>query len=177
MSGSLGQLIPEFQPYARALVDAAGAAGLQPRITSTLRTRAEQTRLYNRYLAGAAQFPAAPPGTSAHEFGYAFDMVVSPFEALADVGAYWQQMGGKWGPSDPVHFEYPGFKAPPPESDNNMRELLGWFVPGTSVSSIVALLMDVFGWTENEVYKNIADPLSFRWLRTWVAAFNRNFLQ
>ena len=98
---------------------AAGAAGLLPRVTSTLRTRAHQERLYRRYLQGLQPYPVARPGTSAHEFGWAFDMIVSPMEALADVGAYWEAMGGVWGghPSrpgssyDPVHFEYPGWRS------------------------------------------------------------------
>ncbi len=110
MAASLGALLDEFQPWARALVDAAGAAGLQPRVTSTLRSRAEQTRLYRRYLAGLSQFPAAPPGHSAHEYGYALDLVVTPFDTIYDVGAWWQEQGGVWHESDAVHFEYPGFQ-------------------------------------------------------------------
>ncbi len=119
MATSLNALIPELQPYARTLVDAAGAAGLQPRITSTRRSNAEQTRLYRRFLAGQQPYPVARPGTSAHEYGWAFDLVVSPLSSLAEVGAYWESLGGIWGghPSragsgyDPVHFEYPGFQA------------------------------------------------------------------
>jgi hypothetical protein len=42
-------------------------------------------------------------------------MVVSPFEALSDVGYTWQQWGGIWGgQQDPVHFQFPGFVAPSP---------------------------------------------------------------
>jgi hypothetical protein len=111
VAGSIAALIPEFQPYARDLVTAAGSAGLQPRVTSTLRTRAEQTRLYRRYLEGLSQFPAAPPGRSAHEYGYALDIVCSPLEANYDLGAFWQEAGGVWSPKDIVHFEYPGFNA------------------------------------------------------------------
>jgi hypothetical protein len=112
VSASLRALIPELQEPAQSLLDAAGAAGLVPRITSTFRSGAEQGRLYRRYLQGLQPLPVAPPGHSAHEFGYAFDMVVSPMDALSDVGAYWQDMGGVWGGAfnDPVHFEYPGFK-------------------------------------------------------------------
>ena len=113
MGASLGSLIPELQPFASDLVTVAGRAGLQPRITSTRRTHAEQQRLYNRYLAGTAQFPVAPPGRSAHEFGYAFDMVVTPMEALEDVAQVWQAAGGVWHASDPIHFEYPGFTPEP----------------------------------------------------------------
>lgn len=109
MSANLDDLIPELQPFARQLVDAAGAAGLLPQVTSTLRTRAQQTRLYRDYLRGGRGYPVAPPGTSAHEYGYAFDMVVSPMGALRKVGRYWQELGGVWGPGDAIHFEFPGF--------------------------------------------------------------------
>jgi hypothetical protein len=112
VSASLTELIPELQPFARDLVDAAGVAGLQPRVTSTRRTYAEQKRLYDRSLAGLSPYPAAPPGHSAHEYGWAFDMIVAPLSALADVGAYWEQNGGVWGGriGDDVHFEFPGFQ-------------------------------------------------------------------
>jgi len=108
MGGSLSDLDPELASFARDLVDAAGRAGLQPRITSTIRSHSEQRRLYNRFLAGQAGYPVAPPGQSAHEYGLAFDMVVSPMEALADVGYTWRQWGGGWNGSDAVHFELPG---------------------------------------------------------------------
>jgi len=114
VSADLGALIPDLQPFARELVRAAGAAGLMPRVTSTLRTTAEQTRLYRRFQSGLQSLPVAPPGTSAHEFGYAFDLLVTPYEALSDAGDYWKSMGGIWGGefNDPVHFEFPGFHAP-----------------------------------------------------------------
>jgi len=108
MSANVDDLVEELRDPCRALLSAASAAGLQPRITSTLRSHAEQQRLYRRYVAGAAGFPVAPPGTSAHEFGEAFDMVVSPMEALEDVGYTWQTWGGGWNPGDAVHFELPG---------------------------------------------------------------------
>lgn len=102
-------LIPEMRPFARALVDLASQYGLNPQVTSMRRSYSTQKRLYQRYLAGQAQFPAAPPGTSAHEFGYAMDMITTPFEALADLGEVWMQWGGLWGSNDVIHFEYPGF--------------------------------------------------------------------
>lgn len=106
-------LIPDLQGPAADLLAASGSARLSPRVTSTRRSRAAQERLYRRYLSGLSPLPAAPPGTSAHEFGYAFDMVVTPWEALADVGYTWQSWGGVWGGErDPVHFEYPGFVVP-----------------------------------------------------------------
>jgi hypothetical protein len=102
-------LSPDLADFARALVDAAGSAGLLPRVTSTLRTRSQQARLYRGFLANPGRaYPVAPPGYSAHEYGEAFDLVVTPMEALADVGYTWQQWGGGWNPADAVHFELPG---------------------------------------------------------------------
>src|SRR5258708_24668544 len=113
MGGSIDDLVADLAPFARALVDAAGAAGLQPRITSTVRTRSEQRRLYNRFLAGQSGFPVVPPGFSAHEYGEAFDMVVSPMDALADAGYTWQQWGGGVSARDPAPLELPGATLPP----------------------------------------------------------------
>ena len=110
-------LIPELQGPAKDLVDACGSAGLLPKVTSTRRSHQAQVRLYRRWQSGLSPLPAAPPGTSAHEFGYAFDLVVSPWEALADVGYTWESWGGVWGgEKDPVHFQYPGFVPPPVET-------------------------------------------------------------
>jgi len=106
---SLGSLVADLRPYAEYLDRSVLSSGLSGRFTSTLRSRSEQERLYRRYLSGGSAFPAAPPGFSAHEYGEAFDYVVSPYEYQGDVGAFWQSLGGTWGASrDPVHFELPG---------------------------------------------------------------------
>src|SRR5260370_41879813 len=107
----MSDLVAEVGAFGSDWVAAGGRAGLKPRITSTIRTRSEQRRLLNRYLAGKAGSPVAPPGFSAHEYGEAFDLVVAPMEALADVGYTWQQWGGGWNPADAVHFELPGATA------------------------------------------------------------------
>src|SRR5215470_8102715 len=109
MSADLGCLIPQLQPFAQALVDLGGRAGVQPRVTSTCRSRSQQQRLYDQFLRGETKYPVAPVGTSAHEFGYAFDMVASSTEDLHDLGTVWRSWGGKWSTDDEVHFEYPGF--------------------------------------------------------------------
>ncbi len=113
MSASLNQLVAEMRPWARALVDLAGRAGLAPRVTSTRRSHSEQGRLYRSYLAGKNPYPVAPPGESAHEFGYAFDLAISPMTDanLRDLGQVWTGWGGVWGGvfDDPIHFEFPGF--------------------------------------------------------------------
>ena len=108
MGWPLEGLVDELVGPAADLLDAAAGAGLMPRVTSTRRSSSEQRRLYSRYLAGGAGYPVAPPGFSSHEYGEAWDMVVTPMAALADVGYTWQQWGGGWNPDDPVHFELPG---------------------------------------------------------------------
>jgi hypothetical protein len=111
---SLASLVPELEPYARELVRIAGANGLHPRITSTRRNYQEQRSLYDRYLRGVNPYPVAPPGSSSHETGEAFDMLVTPVEYLPDLGAIWTEWGGQWGGNkDPVHFQLRG--APSPE--------------------------------------------------------------
>ena len=92
------------------LLQAISNAGLQAHVTSTVRSQREQKLLFDRYQAGNAQFPAVPPLHSAHEYGWAFDLVVSPYDYQSAVGNAWrQQWGGDWGGSrDPVHFELPG---------------------------------------------------------------------
>lgn len=102
---SLKDLQPWLRPYAEWLVSAAPFAGARSvRITSVLRSRAQQQQLYSNYLRGRSQFPAAPPGHSKHEFGLAWDMVTEPYSALATLGNWWSQLGGEWHPSDPIHF-------------------------------------------------------------------------
>lgn len=113
MSASIRALVPELQPFVEIFIQVLGAAGLQPRITSTYRSRAEQSRLRRRYEAGLQPYFVALPGHSAHEYGLAFDLVVTPLSALAAAGELWESWGGRWGGRgrhghpDPVHFEYP----------------------------------------------------------------------
>jgi LAS superfamily LD-carboxypeptidase LdcB len=107
----LGGLDYELRIAAEALIDLANEWGVQPRITSTVRSFAEQTRLYRRMLQGNQSYGVNPPGCSAHEYGWAFDMVTTPMSALNELGRVWQSWGGGWFPHDPVHFELPGASA------------------------------------------------------------------
>lgn len=80
-------------------------------VTSTVRSARDQDFLWRRYKAGTSGgLPAAPPGHSAHEYGWAFDLIVEPSNLQSAVGRAWENLwGGKWGGSkDPVHFELPG---------------------------------------------------------------------
>jgi LAS superfamily LD-carboxypeptidase LdcB len=99
---SLGALSPFLRRDAQQFVHDLEDAGLHPRITSTRRTRREQTRLYRRFLRGLQPFPVAPPGYSEHERGLALDLVCDDNDAA---GAEWERRGHHWGGSaDPVHF-------------------------------------------------------------------------
>ena len=103
-------LQPWLVPYAKYLLDVAAYNRLPVQVTSVVRSSMAQARLYQRYLAGLSDLPAAPPGTSLHELGLAMDLVVSgdyrgPSQAA--LGALWKRMGGLWSPRDPVHFWVP----------------------------------------------------------------------
>src|SRR5260370_41949867 len=91
-----------------ALVTARASACLHSRVSSDSRSHAFQSRLYLSYLAGQSQFPAAPPGTSSHEFGYALDLIISPYDLslFKELGDLWNSWGGIWGGAfnDPIHF-------------------------------------------------------------------------
>jgi D-alanyl-D-alanine carboxypeptidase-like protein len=90
-----------LQPWARWLI----SRWPYGQLTSTLRSFEEQTRLYDLYLRGAARYPAAPPGSSMHEVGRAFDYY-APDYVLEQLGDIWTAVGGTWGGAvDPIHFE------------------------------------------------------------------------
>ncbi len=80
-------------------------------VTSARRSGAKQRRLYEKYMRGESQIPAAPPGRSLHEFGLAFDLARIGIDPLNDpllnwLGSVWEQIGGRHGGQrDPVHFQ------------------------------------------------------------------------
>jgi len=107
MSSDPNQLQYPLNLWAAWLSAAVGA-----RITSTYRSYTAQARLFRirqRVLSGELPvseqpFPVAPPGRSVHQFRRAWDMVASPSHLRA-AGNYWNQIGGRWRPSDNIHFE------------------------------------------------------------------------
>lgn len=178
MAYPFSALVPELRPYAEQLLNAASAAGLNPTVTSTVRTYAQQKALWDRYQAGRSKYPAAPPGASAHEYGWAFDMDVYPHDALADVGAYWQDLGGTWGGDrDPVHFELPGASeaaranyeagltapAPEPKWVKAMAaavDALIAFVPGIGEAEIIGQLLK-WGFPNSQVADFTSGPFEY----------------
>lgn len=173
MAASLSRLVPELQPWARSLIDVSIRAGAGGRVTSTFRTLAQQTKLYNEYLAGNARYPVARPGTSAHEYGMAFDLAVPDKTDQSDLGKVWESWGGVWGGhyGDPVHFEFPGFKAPgsqtaPKTGCSKVTSALAstadfvlGFVPGIGEVELVATLVGL-GFPRSRVLAWLANPVS-----------------
>ena len=97
-------LVPEVAQRLDALLRRARSAGIDARVTSTFRSRAQQEALFRAWIArGRTGLPAAVPGSSTHEYGFAVDIVSSRPEALARLA---ECVGLKWaGPRDRVHFD------------------------------------------------------------------------
>jgi hypothetical protein len=107
---SLRTLQYALQPFAQELLRVARTADSTFRVTSSRRSYQDQARLYQAFLDGKSELPAAPPGKSLHEFGLAFDLArpgvqVWEDDLLPQLGALWNSWGGHWSKTDPVHFE------------------------------------------------------------------------
>lgn len=106
---SLRTLRRDAQPWAYGLVELAQRAGYRVTVNSVKRSSADQARLYRQAQAGLSRFPAAPPGSSMHEQGLAFDISVPGHpEVLRALGAVWERAGFTWGGrfGDPIHFDF-----------------------------------------------------------------------
>ena len=111
MGSSLDQLDPDLRQGLLELQQLVAQSQAVLTITSTVRSAKDQDFLWRRARSGqSGGLPAAPPGHSAHEYGWAFDAIVSPANLQTAVGHAWSKYwGGKWGGArDPVHFELPG---------------------------------------------------------------------
>jgi hypothetical protein len=162
MGASIDALDPELRSALQELSQWLGSQRVILTVTSTVRSARDQDFLWRRAKAGlSGGLPAAPPGHSAHEYGWAFDAIVSPVEYQEPVGKAWERLwGGKWGGSrDPVHFELPGAsqlawklgeegaqttgRTPPPEGGAfyELADFLSSFVPGLGQVQLVDLLV------------------------------------
>lgn len=107
----LRTLHPDLVPYARYLFDIGKYYDPLLVVTSSFRSASKQSRLYQAWLSGESQIPAAPPGRSLHGYGLAFDLArigKDPFDdpLLNWLGQVWKSWGGEYGGSrDPVHFQ------------------------------------------------------------------------
>jgi len=101
LSNALFLLDSGFRPYIESLLSVARLYRLNPVVTSTYRSIAEQTELYREYVAGRHPYPVAPPGRSMHNYGLAADIYCDDLPWLGQVWQYW---GGYWTPADDIHF-------------------------------------------------------------------------
>lgn len=112
----IATLLPEVQPYARALVHAAKEEGITIHVTSGLRTIEEQNALYEKGRSKPGPVVTnVRGGFSVHNYGCAFDVTVfngaqpvweSP--SYDKVGELGQRLGlswgGTWSNPDQPHF-------------------------------------------------------------------------
>lgn len=123
MTIGLAGLVPEVRERAELALAWARYYGLDPEVTSTYRTWAEQSRLYGQYqtclAAGetvspdnpkaACHYPANPPGQSAHNYGLAWDSVVEDHEWWT--WTYLREAAGFYcPPNDRIHAEVPNWR-------------------------------------------------------------------
>jgi peptidoglycan L-alanyl-D-glutamate endopeptidase CwlK len=114
----IATLLPEVQPYGRALVSKAAAAGITIRVIAGLRTYEEQNDLYEQGRSKPGNIVTnARGGYSNHNFGFAFDIGVFEGTRYLDqspkykaVGALGTDLGLEWGGNwktiqDEPHFQ------------------------------------------------------------------------
>lgn len=105
----LSGLHPEVSRRVDAMLDLLRRAGIRATVTSGFRSLAKQQELRRRAQQGFSRLPAAKPGFSTHNYGFAVDVVLSgaPQSVLGDAA---RAVGLVWaGKNDPVHVDAFGF--------------------------------------------------------------------
>jgi len=98
-------LHPEVRRRVFFLRNLAKRFGITTIQTSGFRSVQAQNRLYARFRAGQSRFPAAPPGYSTHNYGFAVDLVATRGSG-ALLGKLAPYAGLVWaGRKDTVHFD------------------------------------------------------------------------
>jgi len=118
---TIATLLPEVQPFARALVHKAAANGVTIKILSGLRTYEEQNALYAQgRTAPGNKVTNAKGGFSNHNFGIAFDIgVFEGAKYLGDspkykaVGVLGMEMGLEWGGNWKTFVDQPHYQLRP----------------------------------------------------------------
>lgn len=107
----LRTLHPHLIPWAKELYRYGKLLDGRLVVTSARRSQRKQAQLYSDWISGRSRIPAAPPGTSLHQYGLAFDMARLGEDPLTDpllnwLGQVWKHWGGQYGESrDPVHYQ------------------------------------------------------------------------
>lgn len=122
----IATLLPQVQPFARALVSRAAAEGLTIRVTSGTRTYAEQDALYAQgRTATGNKVTNAKGGQSNHNFGIAFDISVIAGNKLSQnlddydkVGLIGKDIGLEWGGGWTSLVDRPHFELRPSWAEN-----------------------------------------------------------
>jgi len=117
----IASLLPEVQPFARALVQKAASNGIKIRIISGFRSYAEQDALYAQgRTAPGDVVTKAKGGYSNHNFGIAFDVGVYEGAAYLGespkykaVGALGLELGLEWGGNWKTLIDEPHFQLRP----------------------------------------------------------------
>jgi hypothetical protein len=106
----LAGLHPEVKAAAEWCLKWADHYQVPVTVTSGFRSWIDQDRLYRKYLAGESRFPANPPGTSAHNYGLAWDSWTPP--EYREWWEYVRRMAGFDIPSnDWIHAAVPNWRA------------------------------------------------------------------
>jgi hypothetical protein len=103
MAATSSGLTPHTKRGLAILLDTFRGLGYSATYTSGYRSVAKQRQLYAAYRSGRSALPAAPPGSSEHNYGLAVDVVTNAPDSVklfaADVaGLVW------FGPGDYVHY-------------------------------------------------------------------------
>lgn len=102
------QLKPWLRDYVRSTISYLADNGIGGTVFDVYRSCEEQNR---RFRLGDSR---ARCGESAHQYGLAFDFVVSEGEQSQrqrDLQAFWRQLGFVTLDWDPAHVEYPNWRA------------------------------------------------------------------
>lgn len=120
LSSKVGGLARGIQPAVRWCLAVAEYYGVGVTVTSGKRSSSEQRRLYEQYAKCVREgtfgtprcptrWPANPPGTSAHEYGLAWDSVVD-----ARYQDWWNRVreaaGFRVPRNDAIHAEVPNWR-------------------------------------------------------------------
>jgi peptidoglycan L-alanyl-D-glutamate endopeptidase CwlK len=134
----LAQVSPELAARVRQMASILEAQGIRIRVSSGLRSYAQQAALYANRASNPN--PVAAPGTSKHERGLAVDLVAVSGGSSAAIGAAGESIGlvwgGRWNRPDLPHFELPAdFASSSPPAGNSGLPVVDW-LPSLSLPSL-----------------------------------------